>query len=112
MLLTIFTPTYNRANKLENVYNSLKNQISSEYEWLIVDDGSIDNTKKIVEKFINDSLLNVRYIKKDNGGKHTAHNLAVDEAKGKYFMCLDSDDFLKENTINSLLEKLKICKKK
>ena len=82
MLLTIFTPTYNRANKLENVYNSLKNQISSEYEWLIVDDGSIDNTKKIVEKFINDSLLNVRYIKKDNGGKHTAHNLAVDEAKG------------------------------
>lgn len=111
MLLTIFTPTYNRANKLENVYNSLKNQISSEYEWLIVDDGSIDNTKKIVEKFINDYLLNVRYIKKDNGGKHTAHNLAVDEAKGKYFMCLDSDDFLKENTINSLLEKLKICKK-
>ena len=102
MLLTIFTPTYNRANKLENVYNSLKNQISSEYEWLIVDDGSIDNTKKIVEKFINDSLLNVRYIKKDNGGKHTAHNLAVDEAKGKYFMCLDSDDFLKENTINEL----------
>lgn len=69
MLLTIFTPTYNRANKLENVYNSLKNQISSEYEWLIVDDGSIDNTKKIVEKFINDSLLNVRYIKKDNGGR-------------------------------------------
>ena len=49
MLLTIFTPTYNRANKLENDYNSLKNQISSEYEWLIVDDGSIDNTKKLLK---------------------------------------------------------------
>ena len=70
MLLSIFTPTYNRRNKLEQLYRSLKNQIDDECEWIIVDDGSTDATEKVILQFCNESVCNIRYIKKENGGKH------------------------------------------
>ena len=107
MLFTIFTPAYNRADKLQQIYDSLKNQLSTECEWLIIDDGSKDETDKTVDEFLKKTSMNIRYIKKDNGGKHTAHNLAVDIARGKYFMCLDSDDYLVDGIIGKLLEELK-----
>ena len=106
MLLTIFTPAYNRADKLKHIYNSLKKQLNDKYEWLIVDDGSVDETEKIVSTFIDDLSLNVRYFKKENGGKHTAHNSAIELAAGRYFMCLDSDDYLAEGVLDKLLEML------
>lgn len=109
MLLTIFTPAYNRADKIRRVFSSLEEQMNSECEWLIIDDGSKDNTNEVVSKFIEESSMNIRYYKKENGGKHTAHNMAVDLAKGKYFMCLDSDDYLENNSIEALIYKIKQC---
>lgn len=109
MLLTIFTPTYNRANKLRQIYNSLKSQHSNEYEWLIVDDGSKDKTEQVVLDFLKFASFDIRYVKKENGGKHTAHNVAVDLAKGKYFMCLDSDDYMNEKAINGVLDTIHKC---
>lgn len=109
MLLTIFTPAYNRADKIRRVFSSLEEQMNSDCEWLIIDDGSKDNTNEVVSKFIEESSMNIRYYKKENGGKHTAHNMAVDLAKGKYFMCLDSDDYLENNSIETLIYKIKQC---
>lgn len=109
MLLTIFTPAYNRADKIRRVFSSLEEQMNSECEWLIIDDGSKDNTNEVVSKFIEESSMNIHYYKKENGGKHTAHNMAVDLAKGKYFMCLDSDDYLENNSIEALIYKIKQC---
>ena len=86
----------------------MKNQIDDECEWIIVDDGSTDATEKVILQFCNESVCNIRYIKKENGGKHTAHNLAVDFAKGDYFMCLDSDDFLQDQAIAKLLKSRRV----
>lgn len=89
---TVFTATYNRAKILHRVYDSLKVQTFTDFEWLIVDDGSIDNTETIVSKWIEEAEFSIRYIKKQNGGKHTAFNVGVKEAKGELFLPLDSDD--------------------
>ncbi len=92
--ITVFTATYNRAYLLENVYNGLKSQTLpiDMFEWLIIDDGSEDNTKELVEKFISEDKLNINYVYKENGGKHSAINVATNFAKGELFFVLDSDD--------------------
>jgi len=93
----VFTPTYNRVHTLERAYTSLTRQSFTDFEWLIVDDGSTDGTDELVEQFIKDGTLRISYIYKENGGKHTAINTAYAHAKGKYFCTLDSDDeFLPE----------------
>ena len=79
---TIFTPTYNRAYILENLYNDLKKQTFKDFEWLIVDDGSTDNTKELIDRFINDNKIDIKYIYKENGGKHTAINTGAKNAQG------------------------------
>ena len=107
--LTIFTPTYNRSNLLSRIYRSLLNQRSFDFEWLIIDDGSTDDTKKVVDQFIDNGKVPVKYYKKDNGGKHTAHNMAVKLAKGDYFMCLDSDDWLSDRAIEFVFNALESC---
>lgn len=99
MFITIFTPTYNRADLLKRLYDSLLLQGNSNFEWLIVDDGSIDNTKEVVEQFINEDKIIVRYFYKSNGGKHTAINYGVQKAKGDLFFIVDSDDFLTTNAV-------------
>jgi glycosyltransferase involved in cell wall biosynthesis len=96
---TVFTPTYNRAHTLTRVYNSLANQTFKDFEWLIVDDGSTDNTGEIVNKWIKNSKFSIRYIKKQNGGKHTAINVGVKEAQGELFLIHDSDDSCVPETI-------------
>ena len=106
-MLTVFTPTYNRATKLKRLYESLLSQCDNEFEWLIVDDGSTDNTSIVVKGFSNDRFP-VRYYKKENGGKHTAYNFALERANGEYFLCVDSDDWLSENAISIISE---ICSK-
>lgn len=110
-MLTLFTPTYNRADKLLRLYDSLRRQDCHDFEWLIIDDGSTDNTTEIATAFVEESHFSVRYIRKENGGKHTAYNLALVEAKGEWFLCVDSDDFLAENAISKLLTKLQTLNK-
>ena len=78
-ILTIFTPTYNRAHTIGRTYESLKKQNCKEFIWLIIDDGSTDNTSKLVEQWKNESCgFEIRYIYKENGGMHTAHNIAYE----------------------------------
>lgn len=99
--ITVFTPAYNREKTLPRLYDSLCEQTSFDFEWLIVDDGSTDNTQAAVSAFSSD-IFPIHYIKKENGGKHTAYNLALRHARGEFFLCVDSDDFLAPNAIESL----------
>ena len=87
-LITVFTPTYNRGYTLENLFNSLLVQTNKNFEWLIVDDGSTDNTEDLVNRFKDVSSFKIRYIKKKNGGKHTAINCGVNLAEGFLFLLL------------------------
>lgn len=89
---TVFTPTYNRAHTLPGVYESLKRQTFRDFEWLIIDDGSTDNTKNLVEKWKKENLLPIRYYWQNNAHKKTAFNSGVSKAYGKLFLTLDSDD--------------------
>lgn len=89
---TVFTPTYNRAYTLNGAYESLCAQTFKDFEWLIVDDGSTDNTEELVSGWVAEGLVDIVYIKQRNQGKHVAHNTAVDNANGSLFLVLDSDD--------------------
>lgn len=102
-VFTVFTPTYNRASTLPRVYESLKAQTFRDFEWLIVDDGSTDNTRQIVEKWQAEADFPVHYICQPNQGKPTAFNRGVREAQGKLFLTLDSDD----SCLPHALERLK-----
>lgn len=105
-MLTVFTPAYNRADMLSRLYRSLCEQTCKDFEWLIIDDGSEDETASVVQSFINEEKINIRYHKKENGGKHTAHNLALEKAAGEWFFCVDSDDMLAQDALSKLVEKL------
>lgn len=93
-MLTIITPTYNRENVLKRVYESLLKQSSKDFEWLVVDDGSSDNTENLINKYIKENKIKIKYFVKENGGKPSAYNLGVKNAKGEILMCLDSDDLV------------------
>lgn len=111
--LTIFTPAYNRAYTLHLCYESMLRQKNKDFEWLIVDDGSTDNTKELVEKWIKaDNGFNIRYIYKENGGMHTAHNTAYENIDTELNMCIDSDDYLTDDAIEKILKKWKESKDK
>lgn len=99
MRQTIFTPTFNRASTLPRLYESIKAQEFKDFCWLIVDDGSQDNTQAIVDVFIKEGILDITYVRKDNGGKHTAQRMAYDIAKTPYITEVDSDDALLPSTI-------------
>lgn len=103
-LLTIFTPTYNRGYTLNKLYNSLINQTNKSFTWLIVDDGSTDNTKELVNKWIQEDKIKIEYIKQENQGKHIAHNTGVDNCKTELFFCVDSDDYLLKNAVEDILK--------
>lgn len=92
--LTIFTPTYNRAYILPKLYESLCVQTCQDFVWLVVDDGSTDNTKDLVERWLAEGKIDIKYLCQANSGKMMAHNLAVKESQGELFMCIDSDDRL------------------
>jgi glycosyltransferase involved in cell wall biosynthesis len=81
------------------LYDSLCCQTCQDFEWLVVDDGSTDNTEQLIAKFIEEQKINIRYLRKDNGGKHTAINLGAREAKGDLFFIVDSDDHLTCNAV-------------
>lgn len=93
VLLTVFTPTYNRAHTLMRTYKSLLDQSCKEFIWLIVDDGSNDNTAELVREWqTRDNGFEIRYIYKVNGGMHTAHNTAYENIDTELSVCIDSDD--------------------
>ena len=96
-MITVFTPTYNRGNLLNRLYQSLCKQKNKEFEWIIVDDGSTDETSCVI-KMIQDKHacenFPIHYYKKENGGKHTAVNMGVQKANGELFFIADSDDIL------------------
>lgn len=105
--ITVFTPTYNRAALLGRLYGSLKSQSCPQLEWLVVDDGSTDGTKQVMDGFISEGILDIRYIYKENGGKHTAMNIGIRQACREYFLCIDSDDLLMPGALVRLLEVIK-----
>lgn len=103
-ILTIFTPTYNRIHTLERTYKSLKMQTNKNFEWLIVDDGSTDNTRQVVEDWIkNTEDFVIRYAYKKNGGMHTAHNLAYELIDTELNVCIDSDDAMPLDAVESII---------
>lgn len=104
MIVTIFTPTYNRAYSLPQLYKSLCSQTSSDFEWIIVDDCSSDNTKSLVREWIEEKKISITYfLQPQNGGKHRAINKGVELAKGELFFIVDSDDFLTDDAVESIL---------
>lgn len=105
-MITVFTPTYNRKELLKRCYISLKQQSDKNFEWLIVDDGSTDNTQKFVEQIKKEDIFNIKYIYQENGGKHRAYNTAVKQCNNEYFFILDSDDILTKDCIEVLNKKV------
>lgn len=99
MTVSIITPTYNRAYILPQCYNSLCAQSSSDFEWIVVDDGSTDSTERLIKDYIAQGRIAIRYYRQENGGKHRAHNVGVEHASGVLTVCLDSDDMLAPNAV-------------
>lgn len=110
--ISVLTPTYNRANLLERLYKSLLNNNSKlQIEWLIMDDGSTDNTKKVVEGFKKESKLDIKYFFQDNKGKMTALNFLVKQASGNFIIECDSDDFFTDNAFSIIANNINIMEK-
>ena len=104
--LTIFTPAYNRAHTLPRTYASLLSQDCKSFVWLIVDDGSQDNTAELVRQWqAKDNGFEIRYIFQENGGMHTAHNTAYEHIDTELNTCIDSDDKLAPGAVRMILEK-------
>lgn len=101
-LFTVCTPSFNRASLLPRVFESLARQTCQDFEWLLVDDGSSDNTAEVAVSFFASGKVRGRYLRKPNGGKHTALNLAVREAQGALFTVLDSDDWFDTRALERL----------
>lgn len=105
-LLTVFTPSYNRAHTLPRTYESLLRQECKDFIWLIIDDGSTDNTAQIVAEWQKkDNGFEIRYIYKENGGMHTAHNTAYENIDTELNVCIDSDDMLADGAVEKIVKK-------
>ena len=102
--LTVFTPAYNRADMLHTVYESLLCQTNTDFVWLVVDDGSSDDTWEVLNSFKNEGRLEIDLIRQENGGKMRAHNVGVRLAETELFVCLDSDDCFTKNTVSDILK--------
>ena len=102
--LTVFTPTYNRAYCLGQLYESLSRQTSNDFIWLIIDDGSTDSTKKTVEKCIEESEFSIKYHYQDNLGMHGGHNAAYRLIDTELNVCIDSDDYMTDDGIEKIIE--------
>lgn len=98
-MITVFTPTYNREKDLVKLYESLVTQNYKEFEWLVIDDGSKDGTKRLINELKKENKVNIKYVYKENGGKMSAVNKAYSIAKGDIIFGIDSDDVLKDNVL-------------
>lgn len=101
--ITVFTPTYNRAYILHNLYESLKRQAFTDFEWLVIDDGSSDHTQTLVEGWMQEAhAFPIRYVRQENGGKCRAINRALELAQGELFFTVDSDDYLTDDALEKV----------
>ena len=104
MILTVFTPTFNRAHTLERLYGSLCKQSCKDFEWLVIDDGSTDGTRQLVEAFSAERIIAIRYIYKENGGLHTGYNTAYANIDTELNVCIDSDDYMPDNAVELIVK--------
>lgn len=102
--LTVFTPAYNRAHTIGRTYESLCRQTSKDFEWLVVDDGSSDNTRQLVEGWIAEGKIPIRYIYQENQGMHGAHNTAYRNIHTLLNTCIDSDDYMPDDAVEKILK--------
>ena len=110
-LITIITPTYNRKEKIKKLYESLLLQKDKRFKWLVIDDGSTDNTEDFINS-LDENEIHVEYLKKNNGGKHTALNIAFENLNTDLACIVDSDDYLKFDAVSEILrdwERYKDC---
>lgn len=113
MLISIITASYNRAKFLRRIAQSIARQEHSDIEWIIVDDGSVDDTAKVVDELAAEfPSFVIRYIYKPNGGKHTAINVGAREARGQYSLILDSDDYIAPDGLQNLRKELDTIKER
>ncbi|MFV0541604.1 MAG: glycosyltransferase family 2 protein [Aestuariibaculum sp.] len=101
--ITVFTPTYNRAYCLSDCYKSLIRQTNQDFTWLIIDDGSSDNTNKLVKQWIAEDKIDIAYHYQENQGMHGAHNAAYRMITTELNVCVDSDDFMPDDAIEKIL---------
>lgn len=102
-ILTIFTPTFNRAHTLHLCYGSLKRQTCKNFKWMIIDDGSTDGTKDLVEAWKKENVVPIQYIFQTNLGMHGAHNTAYSLIDTELNVCIDSDDYLADNAVEKIV---------
>lgn len=102
--LTVFTPSYNRAHLLPRLYESLCRQSSKDFLWLLIDDGSTDDTKEWIEKWKEEGKIEIEYSYKENGGMHTAHNAAYSMIETELNVCIDSDDYMPDDAIEKIMK--------
>ncbi len=101
--LTIFTPAYNRAYTLHLGYEALLRQTCQDFEWLIIDDGSTDNTRELVESWIAENKIPIRYHYQENQGMHGAHNTAYKLITTELNTCIDSDDYMPDDAVEKIV---------
>ena len=104
MTITVFTPTFNRATLLPRLYESLVNQTFLDFEWLIVDDGSTDDTFNFIESIKENDKIDIQYYYQNNAGKHAAINWGVELAKGDLFFIVDSDEVMIESGLQTIVD--------
>lgn len=105
--LCIFTPTFQRAHLLPRLYNSLVSQSCQDFVWLIIDDGSTDDTRALTERWIKESKIEIKYVYKKNGGMHTAHNVAYSIIDNEINTCIDSDDWMPDSAVELIIKRWK-----
>lgn len=98
-MLTVFTPAYNRAYTLHRCYESLLRQTSKEFVWVVIDDGSTDNTRELVKSWIDENKVEIRYYYQENLGMHGAHNKAYEVIDTELNVCIDSDDYMTDDAV-------------
>ena len=101
--LTVFTPAYNRAHTIGRTYESLCRQTCKDFEWLVVDDGSTDHTRELVEGWIADDVIPIRYVYQENQGMHGAHNTAYANIRTELNVCIDSDDWMPDDAVEKII---------
>ena len=101
--LTIFTPAYNRAHTIMRTYESLCRQTCKDFEWLVIDDGSMDNTRQLVEGWMKEGIIPIRYIYQENQGMHGAHNTAYKNINTELNTCIDSDDWMPDDAVEKIV---------
>lgn len=103
--LTVFTTTYNRAYTLHKGYEALKRQTCKDFKWIVVDDGSTDNTKDLVQGWIEEGIVPIEYYYKENGGMHTGHTEAYKHIDTELNVCIDSDDWMADNGVELIINR-------